>query len=93
MIPAKINITSVEPVGDYALRLSFDDGTTQTVDFKPFLSASRHPDIRAYLEPARFALYHIEYGELVWGEYDLCFPISDLYQNRLMPDSTMAKAA
>ena len=43
MIPATINITAVEKVGDYALRLSFDDNTVQTVDFKPFLSFSRHP--------------------------------------------------
>lgn len=93
MIPAIINITSAEQVGDYALRLSFDDGTTQTVDFKPFLSLSRHPDIRAYLEPAHFAVFRIEHGDLVWGDYDLCFPIADLYQNRLMPDSSMAKAA
>ena len=38
MTPATINITAAEQVGDYALRLSFDDGTVQTVDFKPFLS-------------------------------------------------------
>ncbi len=93
MIPAKINITSVQQVGDYALHLSFDEGTAQTVDFKPFISPSRHPDIRAYLDPARFAAYRIEYGELVWGDYDLCFPIADLYQNRLMPDSLLEKAA
>ena len=93
MTPATVNIQSVERTGDYALRLSFDDGTDQTVDFKPFLSLSRHPDIRAYLDPARFASYRIEYGELVWGDYDLCFPIADLHQNRLMPDAEMDKAA
>ena len=93
MIPATVNIKSVEQAGDYSLRLSFDDGTTQTVDFKPFLSSSRHPDIRAYLDLARFAAYRVEYGELVWGDYDLCFPIVDLYENKLMPDSTLEKAA
>ncbi|NOT18947.1 MAG: DUF2442 domain-containing protein [Sideroxydans sp.] len=93
MIPAKINITKAEHAGDFALRLSFDDGTVQTVDFKPFLTLSRHPDIRAYLDPALFAAYRIEYGELVWGDYDLCFPIADLYQNRLMPDTMLEKAA
>lgn len=93
MIPATINIKSVEQVGDYALRLSFDDRTTQTVDFKPFLSLSRHPDIRSYLDPARFAAYRIEYGELLWGDYDLCFPIADLYRNNLMPASALEKAA
>ncbi len=93
MIPAKINITKVEQAGDFALRLSFDDGTVQTVDFKPFLTLSRHPDIRAYLDPASFAAFRIEYGELVWGDYDLCFPIADLYQNRLMPDAVFERAA
>jgi hypothetical protein len=93
MIPATLNITAVEQVGDYALRLSFDDATVQTVDFKPFLSLSRHPDIRAYLDPARFAAFRIEYGELVWGDYDLCFPLADLYQNRLMPDFATEEAA
>lgn len=62
-----INIATAEQVGDYALRLCFDDGAVQMVDFKPFLSLSRHPGIRAYLEPEMFSAYRIEYGELVWG--------------------------
>jgi len=93
MMPATINITNTEQIGDYVLRLAFDDGTIQTVDFKPFLSVSRHPDIRAYLEPARFADFRIEYGELVWGDYNLCFPIADLYHNRLTPDAALKEAA
>lgn len=93
MIPARINITAAERIDDYALRLTFDDGTLQVVDFKTFLSLSRHPDIRAYLEPVRFSTFRIEYGELVWGDYDLCFPIADLYRNRLLPDTALEKAA
>lgn len=93
MIPATINITTVQKVGDYALHLTFDDGTSQTVDFKPFLSLSRHPDIRAYLEPSRFSEFRIEHGDLVWGDYDLCFPVADLYQNKLMPDAMLERAA
>lgn len=93
MIPETINITKAEQVGDYALRLCFDDGTEQLVDFAQFLSFSRHPDIRAYLDPVRFATFRIEYGDLVWGDYELCFPIADLYRNKLMPDSTLDIAA
>jgi hypothetical protein len=37
--------------------------------------------------------YRIEYGELVWGDYDLCFPIADLYQNRLLSEAALEKAA
>ena len=93
MTPTTINITAAERVDDYALRLSFDDGTVQTVDFKPFLSLSRHPNIRAYLDPVRFAAFRIEYGELVWGDYELCFPIIDLYRNQLDRNTALEVAA
>ena len=93
MTPTTINITAAERVDDYALRLSFDDGTVQTVDFKPFLSLSRRPNIRAYLDPVRFAAFRIEYGELVWGDYELCFPIIDLYRNQLDRNTALEVAA
>jgi len=78
-----INIISADLVGDYRIRLGFDDGTAQTVDFRSFLTASLHPDIRCWLDPARFSSFRIEYGELIWGDYDLCFPVIDLYRNDL----------
>jgi hypothetical protein len=83
MTASVINIVTAELAGEYQIRLSFDDGTEQVVDFRPFLSRSLHPDIRAYLDPARFASFRIEFGELVWGDYDLGFPIIDLYRNQL----------
>ncbi len=78
-----IAITDISPTGDYRLRLTFNDGKIQEVDFLPFLSSSRHPAIRRFLEPACFAAYRLEYGDLIWGDYELCFPIADLYDNRL----------
>jgi hypothetical protein len=78
-----INIITEEPVGDYHLHLTFNDGKEQVVDFKPFLTRAQHPDIPSYLDPARFATFRIEYGELVWGDYELCFPVIDLYLNQL----------
>ena len=83
MTPAIINIIAVEQVSDFCLRLEFDDGTEQTVDFQPFLSQARHPATRAWLDPVRFATYRLEYGDLVWGNHDLCFPIIDLYRNQI----------
>ena len=40
-----INIITAEPVGDYHLHLTFDDGKEHVVDFKPFLTraAPRYP--------------------------------------------------
>jgi hypothetical protein len=80
---AQINVISATQTEKYRIRLYFDDHTEQEVDFEPFLSQSLHPDIRAYLDPIRFGSFRIEYGELVWGEYDLCFPVIDLYRNRI----------
>ena len=88
-----IQIISATQTGDYTLRIAFDDGTTQEVDFQASISNALQPDIRAYLKPQRFAAFRIEYGELVWGDYDLCFPIIDLYKNQLEKKSTLAQAA
>lgn len=91
---AKIfNIVSAEAAGDLRLHLCFDDGTEQVVDFRPFLSHSVHPDIRAYLDPVLFATFRVEYGDLIWGDYDLCFPINDLYRNQLEKSTTLEAAA
>jgi len=89
MNPEIINVVAAELAGDYRIRLTFDDGTAQVVDFKPFLQRSQHPDIRAYLDALRFAGFRIEYGELVWGDYELCFPLIDLYRNRLEKNASL----
>ncbi len=88
-----INIIQADLIGDCILHLQFDDQTEQVVDFKPFLSEAQHPQIRAYLDPKMFAAFRIEYGELVWGDYDLCFPVYDLYRNRISPTDRYQRAA
>jgi len=88
-----INIITATQTGEYRIRLVFDDNTVQEVDFKPFLVRSHHPDIRAYLESDRFASFRVEYGELVWGDYEFCFPVIDLYRNTIEHDQSMTVAA
>ncbi|OAI07282.1 DUF2442 domain-containing protein [Methylomonas methanica] len=88
-----VNICSAEQIDSYLLRLKFDDGKEQIIDFKGFLMRSKHPDIRAYLDSVKFSDYRIEYGELVWGDYELCFPMIDLYMNRLEHGAYIESAA
>jgi len=88
-----MNILRAEPAGDYRLRLEFDDATEQTVDFLPFLSRSKHPDIRAFLHRKEFADYRLDHGDLIGGDYDLCFPILDLYRNQILHTYTQESAA
>lgn len=88
-----LSLVSATQIGECKLRLEFADGVTQDVDFKPFLNRASHPEIKAYLDPQRFATFRVEYGDLVWGDYDLCFPINDLYVNQIDHSSTLEAAA
>jgi hypothetical protein len=78
-----IFVERAEQVGELRLRLSFSDSTERIIDFTPFLRASSNPLIRAYLEPAAFARFTVKDGDLIWDDYELCFPICDLYEGRL----------
>jgi hypothetical protein len=80
---AVIEIVGAEHLSGYKLKLHFSDGMERVIDFEPFLLGSRNPMIRAYLEQEKFANFRLEYGDLVWDDYGLCFPIADLYENRI----------
>lgn len=78
-----IEITDVEHVSGLKLRIKFNDCNERLIDFEPFLRNSRHPEIRKYMNPDVFKQFKIEYGDLIWNDYDLCFPISDLYEGKI----------
>jgi|GEM_PF-387351 hypothetical protein len=82
---SEIFIIKIEYKGDYKLRLIFNDNTSQYIDFFPFLSTSLNPLIRKYLDPNEFLKFELDNGDLQWNDYDLCFPIADLYENKIMP--------
>ena len=88
-----IPVVSATKIGEYKLRIAFDDDTTQQIDFMPFLASALHPDIRAYLDPQSFSSFRIEYVDLVWGDYDFCFPLIDLFKNPLVKSSSLEQAA
>lgn len=77
------SITDVTPSGGYRLKITFSDGHVSDVDFEPFLRESKHPDILKFLDRERFDTYRIEWGNLIWGDYELCFPLESLYEGRL----------
>ena len=78
-----IAIEQAEYVEDYVLRLRFSDGQQKLIDFGPFLQQSHHPCIRRYLDKEMFRQFIVADGDLLWHDYDLCFPIIDLYEGRL----------
>lgn len=74
-----IEVKSAVFIGDFAIRIFFNDGVNRLVDFKSFLESSSHPSIRKYLDEAKFKQFVILDGNLNWNDYDLIFPIHDLY--------------
>jgi hypothetical protein len=78
-----LEIKAASYIGDYAIRVFFSDGFNRLVDFKPFLETSLHPSIRKYLDEVKFQDYQIVDGNLNWNDYDLIFPIEDLYEGKI----------
>lgn len=78
-----LEVKKAEYISDYRIKLIFNDGKEQVVDFESFLRRSKHPEIRKYLNLDMFRQYYLEHGDLIWNDYDLCFPIADLYSGKI----------
>ncbi len=78
-----IEITEVKYQAEYKLKLTFSDGKIQAVDFGSFLKRSQHPEIRKYLSLEKFMQFTFEYGYFHWNDYDLSFPVDDLYEGQI----------
>jgi hypothetical protein len=83
-----VAITYAEYLSGYRVRLRFNDGKEQILNFESFLRHARHPMIRKYLDLEKFKRFSLEYGDLVWNDYELCFPIADLYAGNIEHHST-----
>lgn len=78
-----INVTKAHYLGNYVIGIEFNDGTYREVNFKPFLCKAQHPDIRKYLDEKRFAKFEVVDGNLNWNDYEMIFPVWDLYQGKI----------
>ena len=60
--------------------------------FGPFLAKARNPDTTAYRDLKKFKSFHIQDGDLVWGDYQMIFPIMDLYRGNILKGEETAPA-
>ncbi|MES2613930.1 MAG: DUF2442 domain-containing protein [Bdellovibrionota bacterium] len=79
----EIKIITVKYLERYKLHIVYSDGKGQDVDFEPFLRHSQHSEIQKYLNLKKFKNFTLSDGELMWGDFDLVFPIIDLYKNKI----------
>ncbi len=78
-----VTIEKAEYLDDYKIKFNFSDGVTQTIDFGKFLQSARNPMTRKYLNVDEFKKFTIEFGDIIWNDYELCFPIWDLHEGKV----------
>ena len=78
-----ISITGAEYIRDYKIRFSFSDGIEVIIDFNSFLKSAKNPMTKKYLNKQLFKNYSIEYGDIIWNDYEMCFPIWDLHEGKI----------
>lgn len=78
-----LKISSAIYRGDYKILLQFNDGSEKLVDFEPFLTKTLHPSIKKYLDKPTFSNFKIVEGNLNWNDYELIFPLWDLYKGKI----------
>jgi len=67
----------------YKIKFDFSDGISQTIDFESFLKSAKNPMTKKYLDQDKFRGFSIEYGDIIWNDYEMCFPIWDLHEGRI----------
>lgn len=77
-------IIKAEYVKGYKIKLVFSDGKERTINFEPFLKQAANPMTRKFLDINKFKKFKIEYGDLIWNDYEMCFPIIDLYEDNIL---------
>jgi len=78
-----IAIVNAKYIKDYKINFLFSDGTEKTIDFGNFLSSARNPMTRKYLDKKLFRNFSIEYGDIIWNDYEMCFPIWELHEGKI----------
>ena len=89
--PSYLEITQAEYAGAYKIGLQFNTGVHRIVDFRPFLDRATNPDTTGYRRLAKFKSFRVEHGDLVWGDFQMVFPIADLYSGTLLASKQTAE--
>jgi hypothetical protein len=84
-LSAQKQLSIIEAIyeGNFKIKIKFNDNTLALIDFKPFLTKSVHPEIRKYLKEDIFKSFSIIGGNMNWNDYDMIFPLEDLYEGKI----------
>ncbi len=78
-----VSIEKADYNGDYVIGLRFSDGVERNMDFGSFLRNAKNPMTKKYLDKELFKSFTIDYGDVIWNDYEMCFPIWDLHEGKI----------
>jgi hypothetical protein len=78
-----IEIEDAKYLNGFVLKLFFSDKTMRVINLEQFLRNAKNPMTIQYLDKTKFKNFRIVYGDLVWGDYELCFPVWDLHEGKI----------
>ena len=78
-----VSIEKADYLGEYRINFRFSDGIEKTIDFGEFLEKAKNPMTKKYLNKQLVQSYSIEYGDIIWNDYEMCFPIWDLHEGQI----------
>lgn len=76
-------VIAAQYIGDFAIRIRFDDGHEKLVDFKSFIFGSSNPDMEKFQSESYFQGFEIDRGNINWYEHEMIFPLKSLYEGKL----------
>ena len=78
-----LEIREAKYVPRYKVDLRFNDGARRVVDFAPFLKRATNPMFTKYRRLKEFKAFQIRDGDLMWGDFEMIFPIADLRKGKI----------
>jgi hypothetical protein len=78
-----LRVKQAQYVPRYKVEVEFNDGQRRVVDFEPFLRRATNPMFTQYKDVRRFKQFHVERGDLMWGDFEMIFPVTDLYEGKI----------
>jgi hypothetical protein len=78
-----ITIDRADYKGDYVISIHFSDGVKKNIDFREFLQNAKNPMTKKYLDKELFKSFTLDYGDLMWNDYEMCFPIWNLHEGKI----------
>jgi len=78
-----ISINKAEYLKEYKIKFLFSDKIERIIDFSSYLRKAKNPMTKKYLDKQLFKKFSIEYGDIIWNDYEMCFPIWELHEGNI----------